>query len=74
MVGSLTVHGISKPVTLFAKINRIVQDPGEQVWIGFDADGILRRSDFGLDRYVPLVGDEIAIHITIEAHAEWAGT
>jgi polyisoprenoid-binding protein YceI len=43
---------------------------GEQTWIGFDADGILRRLDFGLSRYVPLVGDEIAIHITVEAHAE----
>ncbi len=70
MVGALTVHGVTQPVTLDAKINQVEQEPGETPRVGFDADGVLRRSDFGLSRYVPMVGDEIAIHITLEAHAE----
>jgi polyisoprenoid-binding protein YceI len=70
VVGGLTVHGVTKPVTLRAKINQIEDAPGEGPRTGFDADGVLRRSDFGLGRYVPMVGDEIAIHITLEAHAD----
>jgi hypothetical protein len=63
-----TVHGVTKPVALLAKINKVTQEPGESPRTGFDADGDLRRSDFGLGRYVPMIADEIAIHITLEAH------
>jgi polyisoprenoid-binding protein YceI len=70
VVGALTVRGVTKPVTLLARINQIEQEPGEPLRTGFDADGVLRRSDFGLSRYIPMVGDEIAIHITLEARAE----
>jgi polyisoprenoid-binding protein YceI len=70
MLGELTVHGVTKPVTLLAKINKAQDVPGETPWTGFDADAVLRRSDFGLSRYVPMVGDDINVHITLEAHAE----
>jgi polyisoprenoid-binding protein YceI len=70
IVGALTVRGVTKSVTLLAKINQVEQEPGELPRTGFDADGVLRRSEFGLSRYVPMVGDEIAIHITLEAHVE----
>lgn len=70
LVGALTVHGITKPVTLLAKINSVRDEPGQPPQMGFDADGVLRRSDFGLGRYVPMVSDEISIHITLEARSE----
>ena len=70
LVGALTVHGITQPVTLQAKINSVRDVPGQPPQMGFDADGVLRRSDFGLSRYVPMVSDEIAIHITLEATSE----
>jgi len=34
--------------------------------IGFSASGTLRRSDFGLDRFVPMVADEVEIRIEAE--------
>jgi hypothetical protein len=34
---------------------------------GFDADVMLRRSDFGVGRYAPMTGDELSVHITVEA-------
>jgi polyisoprenoid-binding protein YceI len=68
LVGNLTVHGVTKSVTLVAKINQVKEDSSQLPSMGFDADGVLRRSDFGLSRYVPMVGDEITIHITLEAH------
>jgi hypothetical protein len=34
--------------------------------IGFSASGSLKRSDFGLDRFVPMVADQVAISIEAE--------
>jgi polyisoprenoid-binding protein YceI len=30
----------------------------------------LRRSDFGVGRYVPMTGDELSVHITLDAGQE----
>jgi polyisoprenoid-binding protein YceI len=67
--GQLTLHGVTQPVTLEARINKVEDLPGQAPWTGFDANGVLRRSDFGLSRYIPLVADEITVHISLEAHA-----
>ncbi len=70
IAGELTVHGVTKPVTLHAHINKI----GENTMIasesaGFDADTTLKRSEFGMAKYVPMVSDEVHIHITLSADA-----
>jgi len=68
ITGDLTVHGVTKPVTLHARVNKI----GENKMIssstaGFDADTTLKRSDFGVGKYVPMVSDEVHVHITVSA-------
>jgi len=65
VTGDLTVRGVTKRVTLDAKINRI-----EAAIAGFDADATIRRSDFGVSKYVPAVSDLIQVHITLDAHSE----
>ncbi|HST26878.1 MAG TPA: YceI family protein [Rudaea sp.] len=70
IAGDLSVHGVTKPVTLHARINKI----GENKMIssqsaGFDADTTLKRSEFGMGAYVPAVSDEVHIHITLSADA-----
>lgn len=66
--GDLTIHGVTKPVTLDAKLNRADLHPMKKVpTIGFDASTTIKRSDFGMGAYVPNVSDEIRIHITTEA-------
>ena len=35
--------------------------------VGFDATTTLKRSDFGLGKYVPQVSDEIRLHIISQA-------
>jgi polyisoprenoid-binding protein YceI len=68
VVGDLSLHGITKPVTLEVTINKIGTNPRNQVpTVGFEAMATLKRSDFGLGLYVPQVSDEIQIHITAEA-------
>jgi polyisoprenoid-binding protein YceI len=34
--------------------------------LGFDATGVIKRSDFGIGAYVPLVGDEVTLTISAE--------
>ncbi|HEY7871139.1 MAG TPA: YceI family protein [Rudaea sp.] len=68
IAGDLTAHGVTKPVTLHARVNKI----GENKMIssstaGFDADTTLKRSDFGMSKYVPMVSDEVHVHITVSA-------
>ena len=67
--GDLTLHGVTKPVVLDVTINQIGPYPmGGRPSAGFDATTTLKRSDFGIDRYVPNVSDDIALAITTEAH------
>jgi polyisoprenoid-binding protein YceI len=70
MTGDLSVHGITQPAALNITINKISSSSDNKVTAGFDADVMLRRSDFGVGRYVPMTGDELSVHITIEAGQE----
>lgn len=71
ITGDLTVHGVTKPVTLDAKVNKIgiFEIPGviKAQAAGFDATTVIRRSDFGVNKYVPAVSDEIPVRITLDA-------
>ena len=73
VTGNLTVHGVTRPVVLDARLNKAGQHPMMKVpAIGFDATATIKRSDFGVGAYVPAVSDEIRIRITTEAHGEAA--
>jgi polyisoprenoid-binding protein YceI len=70
IVGDLTIHGVTKPVTLNAKINKIGENPMmKKASAGFDATTTIKRSEFGVDKYVPNVSDEIPVRITFDSHA-----
>lgn len=66
--GNLTVRGVTQPVTLEATLNGAGEHPLLHApAIGFDATATIKRSGFGLDAYIPLVGDEVQIRMTAEA-------
>jgi polyisoprenoid-binding protein YceI len=68
LLGDLTIHGVTKPVTFDVTINGIGQHPMRKVAsAGFDAVAKIKRSDFGVGNYVPAVSDEITMRITMEA-------
>jgi polyisoprenoid-binding protein YceI len=68
VTGDLNLHGITRPVILDVTINKIGTNPRNQLpTIGFEATAMLKRSDFGLGRYVPQVSDAVDLHITAEA-------
>lgn len=68
ITGDLAMNGITKPVTLEAKLNKADINPmANAPWLGFDASATVLRSDFGLGAFAPAVSDEVDIIISIEA-------
>jgi polyisoprenoid-binding protein YceI len=71
ITGNLTLHGVTRPVTLDAKVNKIglFEIPGviKAQAAGFDATTVIKRSDFGVTKYVPAVSDEISVRTTLDA-------
>jgi polyisoprenoid-binding protein YceI len=66
--GMLTIHGVSKPVTLNVKLNKVGVNPmSKKKAAGFSATATIKRSDFGVGKYVPDVGDEVTLDIQAEA-------
>lgn len=65
ITGDLTLHGVTKPVTLAAKFNAVGPNMmTRKVNIGFDATAHIKRSDFGVTKYVPLIGDNVDVIIS----------
>jgi polyisoprenoid-binding protein YceI len=76
VVGDLTMHGVTKPVTLDVAVQGFMKDPWGNERAGFDVSGKLNRKDFGvvwnktLDEGGTLLGDDVEILIAIEAVKE----
>jgi polyisoprenoid-binding protein YceI len=66
--GSLTLHGVMKPVDLKVKLNKIGENMFKKKTAGFSVTASFKRSDFGIMSYLPNVGDEVAIDIESEAN------
>jgi polyisoprenoid-binding protein YceI len=70
VAGDLTIHGVTKPVTFDVTINKVGMHPMKGVpAVGLDATATVKRSDFGVSKFVPNVSDEVVLHITMEAAA-----
>ena len=64
VTGDLTLHGVTQPVTLDVTLVGAGVNPlSKKYTVGFEATGTLKRSEFGVKTYVPLIGDEL--HLTI---------
>ena len=71
--GELTIKDITRPVVLDVTLNKAGEHPMKKVpAIGFDATATVKRSDFGVGAYAPMVSDEVALKITTEATADAA--
>lgn len=67
VTGDLTIKDVTKPLTLDVTINRAANDDIFKAYkLGFSARGTVKRSDYGLDKYVPLVSDEVDLVIETE--------
>lgn len=66
--GDLTLHGVTHPLCMRLKLNRIARYPLPPFrhTAGFSATASLRRSDFGMDSWLSLVGDTVELRIEAE--------
>ncbi len=69
VTGDLSIRDVTRAVTLDVSLNGRGEHPMRKTQaIGFDASTRLIRSDFGVGKYAPAVGDEVSITITVEAN------
>ena len=69
--GTLTIKGITKPVTLTVTSFHAMPHPMKKKdAIGANAFTTVKRSDFNAGKYAPNVGDEIRIDLGVEAIKE----
>jgi polyisoprenoid-binding protein YceI len=75
LAGELTMHGVTRPVTLELTLRGIITDTWGKTRLGLTASAEIRRSDFGVLKFghVPLaaggfmVPDEVRIVLDLEA-------
>lgn len=74
--GTLTMHGVSKPITLPVSVSGPMADPWGKQRAGFEIKTSLNRKDFGivwnktLDNGGVMLGDDVLITINLEAVQE----
>ena len=72
VMGNLTMHGVTKPVTLDLEINGMVTDPWGNERVGASLSGEINRKDWGLTWSKAMetgglvVADEVKIFIELE--------
>jgi polyisoprenoid-binding protein YceI len=72
LIGTLTLHGVSKEVSLDVTGGAIVEGLYGSRVTAFEVSGIINRNDFGIVTNIPMstggvvIGEEVMLHITVE--------
>ena len=64
--GTLTLHGVSKDVTLPLTYMGTGPAPDQKTHTGFAGRLVIKRSDFDMKTYLPNLGDEVTLLISFE--------
>jgi polyisoprenoid-binding protein YceI len=73
VTGDLTMHGVTKPITLHAEVTGTEEDPWGNTRVGLEAQGELKRSDWDMKFNQALgsgnmmVSDKVRINIDVSA-------
>lgn len=68
VIGDLTLHGVTHPVTLSVTLNALKRHPLTlKKTAGFSATATLSRKDFGITAWEHLVGDQVQLLLEVEA-------
>jgi polyisoprenoid-binding protein YceI len=61
--GEVTMHGVTRPLLLDATFADA--GPAEGAALSVNATGVVHRSEFGMTKYAPFVGDDVRISIAV---------
>lgn len=68
VTGDLSMHGVTRPVTLDVKFNKAGENPFSKKFTrGFTASGVIDRAEFGIAYGVPLISKDVYLTIAVEA-------
>lgn len=69
--GDLTLHGVTKPIKLDAKLMGSGMNVVSKVYsVGFSATTALKRSDFGIKTLLPALADDVTLSIQLALEAK----
>jgi polyisoprenoid-binding protein YceI len=66
MTGNLTLAGVTKPVTFDVTFFGSGKGMMGETRTGFSASTTIKRSEFGSEKYIPMIGDDVALQIDAE--------
>jgi polyisoprenoid-binding protein YceI len=67
VTGDLTMLGVTRPVTLAVTFNKAGENPVSKAYTaGFSAEGVIKRTEFGMNTYAPAIGEEVKLTISGE--------
>jgi polyisoprenoid-binding protein YceI len=66
VTGDLTLHGVTRPVTILLSGGKSAEFPKGVHRTGFSGELSINRSDFGIDKYVGAVADIVHLEISFE--------
>ena len=67
ITGNLTMNGVTKPVTINAQFTGAGNSfgPTPKKTVGFEGTATIKRAEFGLGTFVPMVSDDVELQITM---------
>lgn len=69
--GEFTLLGVTKPLTITVSDFKCGDHPMmKKPMCGANISGTIKRSEFGMSKYVPAISDDIKIHVPVEAYKD----
>ena len=66
VTGDLTLHGVTKPITLNLHGGKTAEFPKGVHRTGFSGEFKIKRSEFGMDKMLEAIGDDVHVTVSFE--------
>lgn len=66
VTGDFTLHGKTKAITFTLQGGKEASFPPGTKRTGFSTELVLKRSDYGMDKLLPAIGDEVHVAVSFE--------